>query len=80
MRMQYLHLSVYPCEKCQGPVVAGSLGIRETEVTREIDIRNIGAVCLYCGNRQSTVTAPLREFVPAQWNLAFRGTPETSPG
>jgi hypothetical protein len=26
----YLHLSVFPCVKCHGPVIAGSVGTRET--------------------------------------------------
>lgn len=62
-----------------GPVVAASLGIRETDITREVDIRHIRGVCLYCGNQQDTRTSPVRDFYPAQWNLAFRGTKEDQP-
>lgn len=73
MRIQYLHLSAYPCEKCKGPVVAGTLGIRETEVTREIDLRQAGAVCLFCGNKQAKGNAPAGDFPPIPWDIAFRG-------
>jgi hypothetical protein len=78
MRKQYLHLCAYPCEKCKGPVVAASLGIRETDITKEIDIRHIRGVCISCGNHQDTKTLPVRDFFPALWDLAFRGL-EPSP-
>ncbi len=79
MRTQYLHLCAYPCEKCKGPVIAASLGIRETNITREVDIRHIPAMCLYCGNQQETRTTPVRDFFPAQWDLAFSGRQEDQP-
>ena len=72
-KTQYLHLSAYPCEKCKGPVVAASFGIREAELTREMDIRQLQAVCLFCGNHQTTRTAPVRDFFPVEWDLTFRG-------
>jgi hypothetical protein len=75
-KTQYLHLYAYPCEKCKGPVIAASLGIRETELTKEIDIRHLDAICLFCGNRQSVRTTPVRDFFPAQWDLTFRGIQE----
>jgi hypothetical protein len=78
-KTQYLHLSAYPCEKCRGPVVAASLGIRETELTREMDVRHIRAVCLFCGNQQTTRTTPVRDFFPAEWDLSFRGIPDPPP-
>jgi hypothetical protein len=53
MRKQYLHLSVYCCEKCEGPVVSGSLAVRESEISKETGIRELGGTCLACGNRQS---------------------------
>ncbi len=77
-KTQYLHLSAYPCEKCKGPVVAAFLGIRESELTRETDIRHIRAVCLFCGNQQTSRTAPVRDFFPAQWDLSFRGIEEST--
>src|SRR6266850_3703751 len=38
LRKQYLHVTVYRCSnQCKGPVVACSLGIRETVVARETE-------------------------------------------
>jgi hypothetical protein len=69
MRKQYLHLSAYSCDKCTGPVVAGSLAIRENEISKETDIREVGAICLTCGHRQSSGTEAgvTRAFAPVQW-------------
>lgn len=69
MRKQYLHLSAYPCDKCNGPVVAGSLAVRENEISKETDIRQVGAICLSCGHRQSKSTDVdnTRNFPPARW-------------
>ncbi len=39
MRKQFLHLSVYSCDKCSGPVVAGSLAVRENEISKETDLK-----------------------------------------
>jgi hypothetical protein len=69
MRKQYLHLSVYSCEKCNGPVVAGSLAVRENEISKETDVSQVGAICLSCGHRQ-TMVAELgitRQFLPVEW-------------
>ena len=69
MRKQYLHLSAYPCDKCQGPVVSGSLAVRENAISKETDIRQVGASCLSCGHRQTSPTGmmPVRHFVPVEW-------------
>jgi len=69
MRKQYLHLSIYSCAKCTGPVVAGSLAVRENEISKETDIHQIGAICLSCGHRQSKATEPARpcHLPPIQW-------------
>lgn len=69
MKKQYLHLSAYSCNKCTGPVVAGSLAVRENEISKETDIRQVGAICLSCGHRQSkgTETGVIRNFPPVQW-------------
>jgi hypothetical protein len=69
MRIQYLHLSAYSCEKCTGPVVAGSLAVRENEISKETDIRQVGAICLSCGHRQSQANGAgvTREFPPVLW-------------
>jgi hypothetical protein len=72
MRKQYLHLSAYPCDACAGPVVAGSVGVRENEISQETDIRQVGAICLSCGHRQCAATEPAhaRHLMPMEWGPA----------
>jgi hypothetical protein len=69
MKRQYLHLSAYPCDRCAGPVVAGSLAVRENEISKETEIREVGAICLSCGHRQSKATesARARHLSPVEW-------------
>ena len=69
MRKHYLHLSAYSCDRCSGPVVAGSLAVRENEISRETDIKQVGAICLSCGYRQSKMTklGRPRQFPPVEW-------------
>jgi hypothetical protein len=69
MKKHYLHLSVYRCDKCEGPVVAGSVATRENEISRETDKREVGAICLSCGYRQSVATdrVPVRHVLPMDW-------------
>jgi len=69
MRKQYLHLSVYCCDRCDGPAVAGSLAVRENEISKETDIRVVGEMCLSCGHRQKhTGNAKIaRHFLPVEW-------------
>jgi hypothetical protein len=69
MKKQYLHISAYFCDKCTGPVVAGSLAVRENEISKETDIRQVGAICLTCGHRQSkgTEAGSTRNFPPVPW-------------
>ena len=69
MRRQYLHLCAYPCDACDGPIIAGSLAVRENEISKETDIRQVGAICLSCGHRQSSATAParVRHLLPMEW-------------
>lgn len=71
MKKQYLHLSAYSCDMCAGPVVAGSTAVRENEISKETDIRQVGAICLTCGHRQSKATEPglTRSFPPTQWEF-----------
>ena len=78
MRRQYLHVSAYICDKCQGPVVSGSTGVRENEISRETDIREVGAICLSCGHRQNKATAPgfTRDFPPVLWDAPDPFEPE----
>jgi hypothetical protein len=72
MRKQYLHLSAYACDVCTGPVVAGAVGVRENEISKETDVRQVGAMCLSCGHRQSGPTEPrrARHLLPIEWNPA----------
>ena len=72
MRKQYLHLSVYRCDQCQGPVVTGSLAVRENEISKETEKQEVGAICISCGYRQSKVTAPgvTRHFPQTEWQAA----------
>jgi hypothetical protein len=69
MKRQYLHLSAYPCDKCAGPVVAGSLAVRANEISKETDIRQVGAICLSCGHRQGERNGAsiTRHFSPVLW-------------
>jgi hypothetical protein len=72
MKKQYLHLSAYGCNECKGPVVSGWLAVRESEISKETDIRQVGAVCLSCGHRQSKMTelGITRQFPPVEWESA----------
>ncbi len=69
MKKQYLHLSAYTCDMCAGPVIAGSLGVRENEISKETEIRPVGAACLSCGHRQEKAADPEhpRYFLPIEW-------------
>jgi hypothetical protein len=72
MRKQYLHLSVYDCDVCAGPVVTGSVAVRENEISRETGIREVGAICLSCGHRQCKPTGMtrIRHLLPIEWEPA----------
>jgi hypothetical protein len=72
MRRQYLHLSAYSCDKCTGPVIAGLLAVRENEISKETDIRQVGAMCLSCGHRpiSGAGSAGVRHFSPVEWEPA----------
>ncbi len=69
MRRQYLHLSAHSCDSCHGPVVSASLAVRENAISKETDVRQVGAICLSCGHRQqnATGTAAVRHFLPMEW-------------
>jgi hypothetical protein len=70
MKKRYLHLCAYACDQCAGPVVAGSIGGRESEISKETEIHAVGAICLTCGHRQDEATEPgiTRNFPPALWD------------
>jgi hypothetical protein len=72
MKKHYLHLSAYPCDTCAGPVIAGSTAVRENEISKETDIRHVGAICLSCGHRQDKATEPARarHLLPIAWEPA----------
>ena len=69
----FLHLSAFRCAKCNGPVIVGSLGTRPDDISREINVREIGALCLACGFKPEIVAEPAVEhrFRPVQWNWAI---------
>ncbi len=69
MKTKYLHISAYACDKCEGPVIAGAFGIRESEITREGELTQVGAVCLSCGNKQTEMNHGnvVRQFAPVEW-------------
>jgi DNA-directed RNA polymerase subunit RPC12/RpoP len=69
MKRHYLHLSVYRCDKCQGPVVTASLAVRENEISKETEKQQIGANCLSCGYRHRAMPEgrPARQFPPVDW-------------
>jgi len=70
MRSQYLHLHVFPCNICRGPVVSGSTAVRESDIQRETEIKEVCAICLSCGYRQTEATEPdsTRRFPPVLWD------------
>jgi hypothetical protein len=70
----YLHLSAFPCDKCNGPVVVGSLGTREDDICKETAISVIGAVCLACACRPEGMIDPLagHGFRPMEWEWVIR--------
>jgi hypothetical protein len=72
MRKQYLHLSAYRCDTCRGPIIAGWLGVRENPISKETDIRQVGAICISCGHRQESATEPdrARHVMPMEWESA----------
>jgi hypothetical protein len=71
MKKQYLHLSAYTCEECEGPVVSGLLA--ESEISKETEIRRVGAMCLACGHRQNKGAGlgTVRKFAPVEWGWSI---------
>ena len=69
MNQRYLHLSVYACAKCQGPVVSGWYGRREGTITQEAEVGRVAGVCLSCGDKPvpATEIGPVRNFPPVPW-------------
>jgi hypothetical protein len=69
MKKHYLHLAVYRCDKCEGPVVAASLAVRESVISRETEKQQLGSICISCGQRQNVGTEStfVRHFPPTDW-------------
>ncbi len=79
----YLHLSAFPCEKCNGPVIAGSLGTRHDDISKETDIRSIGAACIVCGFQPVIMIEPSvhHHFRPVEWKWTIKDqTQPAGPG
>jgi len=70
----YLHLSAFVCTQCNGPVIAGFMGTRHDDISKETDIRNVGAACLVCGFRPEIPLEPSIEhrFRPIEWNCKIQ--------
>jgi hypothetical protein len=70
----YLHLSVFPCEQCNGPVIAGSMGTRQDDISQETDIRNVGAACIVCGFKPEIIPEPSvdQRFRPVEWKWIIK--------
>jgi hypothetical protein len=66
----HLHIFAVRCAKCNGPVIVGSLGTRPDDISSEINIRELGAICLACGFKPEIVAEPAVEhrFRPVPWN------------
>lgn len=73
----YLHLHAFPCGKCNGPVIVGSIGTREDNISQETEVGGIGAVCIACGWRPDTIVAPLagHRFRPVEWKWPIQKPP-----
>jgi len=43
--------------------------VRENEISKETDFRQVGAICLSCGHRQYAATKParVRHLLPMEW-------------
>ncbi len=79
MRKQYLHLTASACGDCHGPLVSGTFAVRESEISKETDIRDVGAICLSCGSRQTTAPrlGVTRQFPPVEWETLIRAEEPT---
>jgi hypothetical protein len=80
MSMKLLHLSAYTCDKCEGPVISGSFGTRESEISRESNLTQLRAVCLGCGEGQTQLKSNdlVRDFAPTEWALRRLPRPQGS--
>lgn len=70
----YLHLTALVCAQCNGPVIAGFMGTRHDDISKETDIRDVGAACLACGFRPEILMEPSvdHHFRPIEWNYVIK--------
>ena len=70
----YLHLTAFPCQKCNGPVIVGSLGTRHDNITQETDIRAVRAICIACATRPEAIlpSSVDQGFRPVEWPWAIK--------
>ena len=73
----YLHLYAFPCGKCNGPVIVGSIGRREDNISQETGVGEIGAVCIACGRLPERMLSPLAGhcFRPVEWSWPIQKRP-----
>ncbi len=69
-----LHLSLYRCTQCNGPVVAANLGAAgpvgatgSGNVPQPATLTPVGARCLRCGHVQNNPHGPVIPFPPQAW-------------
>jgi len=77
MRKQYLHLSAYSCDKCAGPVIAGSLECERMKISKETEIRQVEQCACPAVHRQDEATEPARarHLSPLEWEFVTRSMP-----
>jgi hypothetical protein len=70
----FLHLAALVCAQCNGPVIAGFMGTRHDDISKETDIRDVGAACLACGFRPEILMEPSvdHHFRPIEWNYVIK--------
>jgi hypothetical protein len=70
----FLHLAALVCAQCNGPVIVGFMGTRHDDISKETDIRNVGAACLACGFRPEILMEPSvdHHFRPIEWNYVIK--------
>jgi hypothetical protein len=69
MKSYYLHLRVFPCDICQGPVVTGSTAVRESDIQQETEITQVGAICRHAAGGKARQLRPTgRVTFPVMWD------------
>ncbi len=67
----YLHIAVSRCKQCQGPLIDGWAGTKNSDIERETEIKPIGLMCLSCGAQPERTTSRDAEvfFRPVEWEM-----------